>query len=355
MMSALSQEFNGSQNPSFEVCMQKVRWGIIGAARINERLLPALIAVPQAELVAIGSRRPGAALETLKRFAPEALHVKTHDSLEAILDCEEIDAVYIPLANAEHASWTLKAIAAGKHVLCEKPLATRPDDIAAIQEAARARGVKVMEGFMYRFHPQHEKVRELITKGLIGDIRSVRTSFSFMMKPARLYRIQSDIDAGGGAMWDIGCYAIHSARMWMPGKPQSVSAMMHCAESGADLSTSGIIEYGEGRRAHFDFSFECTRRSEYEITGTQGTIRCPTVWQLPGDVPEIQWRTEDGQRGEERPPAFNHFELEVAGFSDAIISGGDALLSLEDALMNCKVITAAIASAKTGKHVAISG
>jgi len=227
--------------------MQKVRWGILGAARINERLLPAILAVPQAELVAIGSRRPGAALETLQRLAPEAHHVKTYDSLEAVLECAEIDAVYIPLANAEHASWVLKAIAAGKHVLCEKPLATCPEDILAIHQAASEQGVRVMEGFMYRFHPQHERVRELIASGLIGEVRSVRTSFSFMMKPARLYRIQSDIGAGGGAMWDIGCYAIHSARMWMQGSPRSVTAMMHCAESGADLSTSGIIEYGEGR------------------------------------------------------------------------------------------------------------
>lgn len=333
--------------------MQKVRWGILGAARINERLLPAILAVPEAELVAVGSRRPGAALETLKRVTPAVSHVRAYDSLEAVLDCTEIDAVYIPLANAEHAAWILKAIAAGKHVLCEKPLATRPEDIIAVQEAARAKGVKVMEGFMYRFHPQHQRVRELIESGLIGEIRSVRTSFSFMMKPARLYRIQSDIDAGGGAMWDIGCYAIHAARMWMEGTPQSVSAMMHCADSGADLSTSGIIEYGAGRRAHFDFSFECTRRSEYEITGTLGTIRCPTVWQLPGDVPEIQWRTEDGRKGEESPPPFNHFELEIAGFSNIVMTDGEPLLSLEDALMNCKVITAAIESAKTGRHVAI--
>ena len=334
--------------------MQKVRWGILGAARINERLLPAILAVPQAELVAIGSRRPGAALETLQRLAPEAHHVKTYDSLEAVLECAEIDAVYIPLANAEHASWVLKAIAAGKHVLCEKPLATCPEDILAIHQAASEQGVRVMEGFMYRFHPQHERVRELIASGLIGEVRSVRTSFSFMMKPARLYRIQSDIGAGGGAMWDIGCYAIHSARMWMQGSPRSVTAMMHCAESGADLWTSGIIEYGEGRRAHFDFSFECTRRSEYEITGTLGTIRCPTVWQLPGDIPEIHWRTEDGRRGEESPAPFNHFELEVAGFSSAVLAGDDPLLPLEDALLNCKVITAAIESAKTGKHIYIA-
>ena len=334
--------------------MQKVRWGILGAARINERLLPAILATPQAELVAIGSRRSGAALETLNRLAPEVSHVKAYDSLDAVLESKEVDAVYIPLANAEHALWVLKALAAGKHVLCEKPLAIRPDDILAIHQAAQAKSLKVMEGFMYRFHPQHEKVRELIASGLIGDIRSVRTSFSFMMKPARLYRIQSDIDAGGGAMWDIGCYAIHAARMWMKGQPKSVSAMMHYAESGADLSASGIIDYGEGRHAHFDFSFECTRRSEYEITGTLGTIRCPTVWQLPGDSPDIEWRTEDGRRGQESPPPSNHFEREVTGFSNAIIQNDEPLLSLEDALMNCRLITAAIESAKTGKHVLIN-
>ena len=331
----------------------KLRWGILGAARINERLLPAIVAARNAELVAIASRRVGAAAETLAKYAPDLSDVTTHDRLAPLLDDDRIQAVYLPMANEEHAQWALKAIALGKHVLIEKPMALSVADIEAIETAARQNGVTVMEGFMYRFHPQHARVKELLASGLIGDIKFVRTSFSFQMRPARMYRLARGISAGGGAMWDIGCYAIHTARMWFEDEPKAVTAMMETVESGADISTSGIIDYGRGRRAHFDFSFECTRRSEYEITGTLGVIKCPTVWQLPGDVPEIQWWTEDGRRGEERLKPANHFLLEVEGFSGAVLTGNPPLLALDDAKANCRVIVAAIESAASGKTVPI--
>ena len=331
----------------------KLRWGILGAARINERLLPAIVAARNAELVAIASRRVGAAAETLAKYAPDLSDVTTHDRLESLLDDDRIQAVYLPMANEEHAQWALKAIARGKHVLIEKPMALSVADIEAIETAARQNGVTVMEGFMYRFHPQHVRVKELLASGLIGDIKCVRTSFSFQMRPARMYRLARGISSGGGAMWDIGCYAIHTARMWFEDEPKAVTAMMETVESGADISTSGIIDYGRGRRAHFDFSFECTRRSEYEITGTLGVIKCPTVWQLPGDVPEIQWWTEDGRRGEERLKPANHFLLEVEGFSEAVLTGNPPLLALDDAKANCRVIVAAIESAASGKTVPI--
>ncbi|MFM8444527.1 MAG: Gfo/Idh/MocA family protein [Methylococcus sp.] len=331
----------------------KLRWGILGAARVNERLLPAIVEARNAELVAIASRRPGAAAATLARYAPDQTGVMAYDSLEPLLADERIQAVYLPMANEEHAEWALRAIARGKHLLIEKPMALAVADIEAIEAAARERGVTVMEGFMYRFHPQHERVRELLASGLIGDIRFVRTSFSFQMRPARLYRLGRNISMGGGAMWDIGCYAIHTARMWFAEAPLAVTSMAHTVESGADVSTSGIIDFGNGRRAHFDFSFECTRRSEYEITGTLGSLKCPTVWQLPGDVPEIQWWTEDGRRGEERLKPANHFVLEIEGFSDAVLSGQPPLLSFEDAKANCRVIVAALESAATGQTVRI--
>jgi len=332
----------------------KLRWGILGAARINERLLPAIVDARNAELVAIASRRPGAAAETLAKFAPKLAGVSTHDRLESLLEDDRIEAVYLPMANEEHAEWALKAIRHGKHVLIEKPMALTVADIEAIEIASHENGVTVMEGFMYRFHPQHARVRELLATGLIGDIRSVRTSFSFQMRPARMYRLSRDISQGGGAMWDIGCYAVHTARMWFEDAPRAVTAMAHTVESGADISTSGIIDFGGGRRAHFDFSFECTRRSEYEITGTLGAIKCPTVWQLPGDVPEIQWWSEDGRRGEERLKPANHFLLEVEGFSDAVLTGQPPLLSFKDAKANCRVIEAALESASLGKTVQIT-
>jgi len=330
---------------------KKLRWGILGAARVNERLLPAIVEANNAELQAIASRRPGAAAQTLMQYAPQHVNVRTYDQLEALLDDSEIDAVYLPLANHEHAEWTLRAIEKGKHVLCEKPMALTVDDIEAIEEAAVRQSVTVMEGFMYRFHPQHARVLELLRSGLIGEVRSVRASYSFMMRPARMYRLTESIERGGGAMWDIGCYAIHSARLFFDQEPVAVTAMSRYAESGADITTSGIIDFGHGKFAHFDFSFERARKCEYEIIGTQGGIKCHTVWQLPGDIPVISWWTEDGKQSEERLPPANHFRLEIEHFSDCVLAGKPPLLSLDDAKANCRIIVAAIQSAATEETI----
>lgn len=328
-----------------------VRWGILGAARVNERLLPAIVEAANAKLIAIGSRRPGAAAQTLGQYAPEQSDVSTYDSLEEVLTNPDIDAVYIPLANHEHAEWTLRAIERGKHVLCEKPMALTIADIDAIKAAATKHKVTVMEGFMYRFHPQHARVKEIIASGVIGEIRSIRSSFSFMMRPARMYRLQEDVRNGGGAMWDIGCYAVHSARMFFDQVPVAVTALSKYVESGADVATSGIIDFGDGKFSHFDFSFERARRSEYELIGTQGGLKCHAVWQLPGDVPVISWWTETGEQQEERLAESNHFRLEIEGFSDSILNGTQPLLSLDDAKANCQIIVSALQSAAEGRTV----
>jgi len=333
----------------------KLRWGILGAARVNERLLPAIVEAPNAKLVAIASRRPGAAAQTLALYAPHQQHVRTYDNLDALLDDAEVEAVYLPLANHEHAEWTLRAIDRGKHVLCEKPMALTVADIEAIKAAASMHKVTVMEGFMYRFHPQHARVLELIHSGTIGEVRSVRASYSFMMRPARIYRLAESVEHGGGAMWDIGCYAIHSARMFFDQTPVAVTAMSRYVESGADITSSGIIDFGAGKYAHFDFSFERARRCEYEVIGTKGGIKCLTVWQLPGDVPVISWWTEDGRQCEERLPADNHFRLEIEHFSDCVLNGNAPALSLEDAKANCQIIVAALQSAASGRVVKLVG
>jgi len=331
----------------------KLRWGIVGAARVNERLLPAIVEASNAELVAIASRRPGAAAETLRKYAPCYPGIHAYDDLEAVLTNPDVQAVYLPMANHEHAEWALRAIAHRKHVLVEKPMALTVTDIDAIETAARRYKVKVMEGFMYRFHPQHVRVMEILRSGMIGEVRSVRASYSFMMRPARMYRLAEHVEHGGGAMWDIGCYAIHSLRMFFEQPPVAVTAMAKYVESGADISTSGILDYGDGRFAHFDFSFERARRCEYEIVGTQGGLKCHVVWQLPGDVPVISWWTEDGRQGEERMPASNHFKLEIEHFSDCVLNDREPALSLDDARDNCRVIVAALESAANGQVVKI--
>lgn len=333
----------------------KLRWGILGAARVNERLLPAIVEAPNSELVAIASRRTDAAAETLKKYAPQTSGVSTYNNLEALLDDPKVEAVYIPLANDEHAVWALKAIAKGKHVLIEKPMAIKVEDIDAIESAANQHQVKVMEGFMYRFHPQHQRVKEIVASGVIGEVRFAKASYSFMMRPARMYRLANDTNNGGGAMWDIGPYAIHSLRHCFDEDPISVVAQAKYAESGADITTSGVIDFGNGKRGHFDTSFECSRQSEYTIIGTKGGIKCHTVWQLPGtnDVPVISWWSEDGRKGEEIYPASNHFNLEIAHFSDCVLNNTPPLLSFADARMNCKTIIATIKAASTGLQVNI--
>ena len=178
--------------------MQKLKWGILGAARVNERLLPAIIEAPNSHLVAIASRRVGAAQATLEKYAPNYDgYVACYDDLDSLTTDKNVEAIYCPMANEEHAEWAIKAINAGKHVLIEKPMATTLKDIEAIEKAASKNKVKVMEGFMYRFHPQHARVADIVASGVIGDILSVRSSFSFLMLEARMYRINRSMSQGG--------------------------------------------------------------------------------------------------------------------------------------------------------------
>ncbi len=332
----------------------KLRWGILGAARVNERLLPAIVEAPNSELVAIASRRPGAAAETLQKYGPQVQGIRICERLEDLLEDPTVDAVYLPMANEEHVAWALKAIGMGKHVLIEKPMALTVADIEAIEAAANERRVKVMEGFMYRFHPQHARVQEIIRSGLIGEIRSVRASYSFMMRPARMYRLAREIDQGGGAMWDIGPYAIHSLRLAFGCEPVAVTAMAKFVETGADISASGVLDFSDGRYGQFDISFERARRSEYEITGTLGGVKCHAAWQLPGDIPVVSWWTESGQQQEEKLPVANHFNLEIEHFSDCVLNDKVPMLSMADARANCRAIVATLQSAITGESIRIS-
>ena len=336
----------------------KLKWGILGAARVNERLLPAIVEASNSELVAIASRRAGAAKATLDKYAPCHTQVICYDDLDGLINDPNVEAVYCPMANEEHAEWAIKAINAGKHVLIEKPMAISLQDIEAIEQAAHKSNVKVMEGFMYRFHPQHARVQEIVDSGLIGDVLSVRASFSFLMKPARMYRINRSMANGGGAMWDIGPYAMHVLR-WcfgkngVPAEPVSVVAHAKLNEHGADIVTSGVLDFGldaEGRArfGHFDISFERSRKSEYEIIGTKGWVKCHAAWVFQNDVPVISWAVEDGKYAEERFAPSNHFNLEIEHFSDCVLNNKPLRLTLADAKANCTALNASI-------HAAIGG
>lgn len=343
---------------------KKLKWGILGAARVNERLLPAIIEAQNAQLVAIASRRKGAAKATLDKYAPcHADAIICYDDLDSLINDANVQAIYCPMANEEHAEWALKAIHAGKHILIEKPMATTLEDIETIEQAAIKNKVTVMEGFMYRFHPQHARVQEIVDSGLIGDVLSARASFSFLMKPARMYRINRSMAEGGGAMWDIGPYAMHSLRWCFqqdgkPAEPKSVIAHARLNEHGADIVTSGVLDFGddaEGRArfGHFDISFDRSRKSEYEIIGTKGWVKCHAAWVFQNDVPVISWALEDGKYAEERFAPSNHFTLEIEHFSDCVLNNKAPHLTFLDAKNNCKTIEAVFQSVATSSKISL--
>ena len=319
--------------------MTKIRWGIVGAARVNERLIPAINQSELGELIAIGSRRRGAAKDCLLKHLPESEDkVSCFDGLDQVITHNNVDAIYIPLANEEHTEIALKAIRAKKHVLIEKPMAIKSEEVKILIEEAKKNNIKIMEGFMYAFHPQFDRIMNTIKSNILGDISYAHSMFSFPIKPARFYRIDRSMENGGGALWDIGPYAIHTIRQCFKENPQRVKAIAKLNEHGADIATSGLIDFGNSKRATFDISFECTRRSEFEAFGALGRVKCPTVWQPEDKQAKIIINTESSGLTQEVVPAANHFILEINHFNKVISSNIASKLSNEDALWNARTL-----------------
>jgi len=334
--------------------MDRIRWGILGAARVNERLMPAIVNSKKGELIAIASRREGAAKECLIKYFP-ALEdqVQTYDNFDEVITHKRIDAIYIPLANEDHTEQALKAIRSKKHLLIEKPMAIKSSEVKLLISEAKKNNVKIMEGFMYAFHPQFNRMQDIIRSKILGDINYVHSMFSFPIQPARFYRINRAIKNGGGALWDIGPYAIHTIRQCFQQKPLRVFAESKLNEHGADISTTGFIDFGSYKRATFDISFECTRRSEYEVFGPLGRSKCPVVWQPDDQIAKIEYTTEKSGFSEEIVPTANHFNLEINHFNEAILNNSPTKLSPDDALWNCKTLEAIQESIRTKVWVSV--
>jgi len=332
--------------------MKKIGWGILGAARVNERLMPAIVQSGLGELIAIGSRRPGASRECLlKHLAKYEDKVCCFDGFDQVINHEKVNAIYIPLANEEHTEVALKAIKAKKHVLIEKPMAIKSKEVKILIEEASKNNVKIMEGFMYAFHPQFDRIMNTIKSNIFGDINYAHSMFSFPIKPARFYRIDRSIENGGGALWDIGPYAIHTIRQCFNENPKRVQAIAKLNEHGADISTSGLIDFGNSKRATFDISFECTRRSEFEAFGPLGRVKCHTVWQPEDKQAKITINTESSGLTQEVVPAANHFILEINHFNKIISSDLVPKLSSEDAFWNAKTLESIQQSIKEDRWV----
>src|SRR6056300_231042 len=250
-----------------------------------------------------------------------------------VIEHPDINAIYIPLANEEHTEVALKAIQHKKHVLIEKPMALTQKEVVQITNAAKDNKVVVMEGFMYVFHPQFDFIQQMIASGQLGQIQYAHSMFSFPIQPARYYRINRSMQDGGGAHWDIGPYAIHTLRQVMGGVVKRTFASAKLNSHQADMSASGILEFTDQRRATFDISFECTRRSEFEVFGDKGRLKCHTVWQHEDDEALITIELDGSNPVIEKIQKGNHFDLEINHFVDCILNNKESdKLSFTDAV-----------------------
>jgi xylose dehydrogenase (NAD/NADP) len=334
--------------------MKTINWGILGAARVNQRLLPAIENNPHSKLIMLASRRDGAAQECINQYLEYPSDVKASYDFDEVIQHPDINAIYIPLANEEHTEVALKAIQNKKHVLIEKPMALTKDEVVQITDTAKKYEVQVMEGFMYVFHPQFDFIQQMITSGKLGQIQYAHSMFSFPIQPARYYRINRSMNNGGGSLWDIGPYAIHTLRQVMGGHIKQVNASAKMNSHQADMSASGILEFTDHRRATFDISFECVRRSEFEIFGDKGRLKCHTVWQHEDDEAIISYEINGSAPVVEKISKGNHFDLEIDHFVDCILNNKESdKLSMSDAVHQAAVMDTVYQSIQKSQWVSV--
>ncbi len=313
-----------------------IRWGILSTANIGVKAVaPAIIASSNGQLVAVASRDEKRAADVYA-FAPR---VRIYSHYEQIIQDPEIDAIYNPLPNSLHAEWTIKALQAGKHVLCEKPMAVTAREAASMVEVAHAHDVLLMEAFMYRFHPQIVWALEQAHSGVVGPIRLVRASFSFDLR-AHPENIRMNAELAGGSLMDVGCYPVNLCRAVYGYPPQAVAARVHVPRPGSiDMATNAVLDFGDGRFGLIDSSFELTGRQSAEIIGELGTITIPVPF-VPGIREMTVFVTKNGQMNEQTFPAIDQYQLEVEHFAACIRSQEEPVRRLSETLENMATIEA---------------
>lgn len=325
---------------------ERLKWGILGTAAIAQNvIIPAIQESTYGEVELIGSRD----LEKAKSVA-SALGIKrAAGSYEEVIKDPDIEAIYIGLPNSLHAEWTIRAAEAGKAILCDKPMAIAANEAIRQIEACTKHNVPLMEGFMYRFHPQTKRVQELLASGVIGAVRDVRAHLSVNilreLDPANI-RYQKGL--GGGVLLDMGCYTVNISRMVFGEEPIRVMATAHVHPSlGVETRLAGILEF-TGGFATITCSFEADGQGAYSIVGDQGVIEVPRGI-LPGlgsRVPEalVIIVDADGRRREEVFPSTNQYRNMIDAFSEAVLNGKPVPIPPEDSLKNVKVLEALNAS-----------
>ena len=327
--------------------MKKVVWGILSTAKIGtQKVIPGMLKSPLLEVRAIASRSEAEA----RRAASELGIPVAHGSYEALLADPEIEAIYNPLPNDLHVRWTLSAARAGKHVLCEKPVALTAAEARQL-EAAEGK-VRIMEAFMVRFHPQWLRARELVRQGALGPLRAIQVYFSYSNEDAG--NIRNQADRGGGALYDIGCYAVVTGRFFFEGEPRRAFALLdRDPRFRTDRTATAVVDFGEGRQLGFTVCTQCVPYQRVQLCGTRARLEIVIPFNAPqGEATRIL--LDDGALDgsairTEVVPECDFYQLEAEAFSRAIRGELDLPYGVADAVSNMRVLDALFRSERSGR------
>ena len=344
----------------------KLRWGVLSTANIGRAaVIPAIQHSENGEVVAVASRDE----QKGRDFAARAGIGRSYGSYEALLAASDIDAVYISLPNSLHHEWSIKAAEAGKHILCEKPLALSAAECEQMESAARRHHVVLMEAFMYRFHPQTERVIALLREGALGEVRLIHSAFTFRVSNPANIRLQAEL--GGGSLMDVGCYCVNLSRTLAGAQPHvaraavrnpvgvvladlepiEVQATANWGPSGVDAQMAGCLRYENGLLATFDCALTLERREYYEVGGAEGSLLVPAAF-LPG-TGDTTIRLRQGRKGESvlSIGGVDEYRLMVEHFADCVLHGTPLRYEPSEAAANMRVIEALYRSARNGGQI----
>ncbi|MPZ17912.1 MAG: gfo/Idh/MocA family oxidoreductase [Luteitalea sp.] len=320
------------------------RWGILGTARIVRRLVEPLRSQGHA-LVAVASRDRGRA----EAFARDWQIPRAHGAYDDLLADPDVDAVYIPLPNALHAAWTINAAAAGKHVLCEKPLALTVGEVEAMGEAAARHGVVVAEAFMYRHHPVTLAARQLVLEGAVGSVRHLRGAFTFLLTGD--HNVRLDPRLGGGGLWDIGCYPVSWMRYVLGADPLEVSATIVTGSTGVDVAAAATLRFPGDILGQFDCGFTAPFRTEMQVVGSEGVLDVPHPFK-PGPTEVIVVRRGD-ETTEVPIEGGPLYQLQVDDLRRAARESVPARVLPSESRGNVATLVALYESARTGRVIGV--
>lgn len=327
--------------------MNMIRWGLLSTANINRRLIPAIRASQRGELVAVASRSQ----ESAESYAREWNIPGAFASYQAMLDSGEVDAVYISLPNHLHAEWSIKALEAGVHVLCEKPFAVTLDEVDAMTAASERTGKVLMEAFMYRHHPQTKIVGEWVHGGRLGEIEVVQATFNFAFNTRENIRLVPEW--GGGCLWDVGVYPMSFAQFVFGGPPQRVSGSQWLGASGVDESFAGLLHYEGDKFVQISSSFRTPFHTRVEIIGTQGRLELTKPFVSMEENRQLTFFPKDGEPQEIDVPEKELYLGQVEDMHAAILDGATQYLSLAETRNHVRTVLALYEAAKTSTVVSL--